>query len=174
MLSARVRHADGSFSPEFDHLLLRVALEESWIADVGFGDSSLDPVPIRPSTVQLDNAPQFAVLPANGGWELVRRQSDGCYVPDYRFTEVPRALSDFSERCRFHQTSSESHFTQKRVCTKALPNGRLTISGMRLIFTRNDQRQESVLKDEGEFRERLRQHFGIEFAGEVDWRKLTT
>src|SRR5215469_613232 len=174
MLSARVRSADGSFSREFDHMLLKVALEEeSYIADVGFGDSSLDPVRIEATNVHLDARPDFAVVAANGGWELVRRQSDGSYVPDYCFTETRRQLSDFLERCLFHQTSPESHFTQNRVCTKALPNGRLTISGMRRIETRDGIRRESALKSQEDLRTCLSKQFGIEFADDIDWSRLT-
>jgi len=173
MLSARVRSADGSFSREFDHMLLKVALEEeSYIADVGFGDSSLDPVRIEATNVHLDARPDFAVVAANGGWELVRRQSDGSYVPDYCFTETRRQLSDFLERCLFHQTSPESHFTQNRVCTKALPNGRLTISGMRRIETRDGIRRESALKSQEDLRTCLSKQFGIEFADDIDWSRL--
>ena len=173
MLSARVRSADGSFSREFDHMLLKVALEEeSYVADVGFGDSSLDPVRIEATNVHLDARPDFAVVTANGGWELVRRQSDGSYVPDYCFTETRRQLSDFSEMCLFHQTSPESHFTQNRVCTKALPNGRLTISGMRRIETRDGIRRESALKSQEDLRTCLSKQFGIEFADDIDWSRL--
>ncbi len=46
MLSAQVRSADGSFGPDFDHMLLRVTLDEPWVADVGFGDSFVDPLPL--------------------------------------------------------------------------------------------------------------------------------
>lgn len=173
MLSARVRSADGRFSREFDHMLLKVALEEeSSIADVGFGDSSLDPVRIEATNVHIDPRPDFAVVAANGAWELVRRQSDGSYVPDYCFTETRRQLSDFSQMCLFHQTSPESHFTQNRVCTKALPNGRLTISGMRLIETRDGIRRESPLKSKENLRTCLSQQFGIELADDIDWSRL--
>lgn len=172
MLSARVRSADGSFSKEFDHMLLKVDPEESWVADVGFGDSSLDPVPMRPLSKQLDDLPQFAALPTNDAWDLVRRQSDGTYLPEYRFTELPRRLSDFADMCRYHQTSPDSHFTQKRVCTKALPNGRLTISGMRLIETRDGVRHERVLNGKEELRACLSKQFGIEFADDIDWSRL--
>jgi len=173
MLSARVRKPDGSFSREFDHMLLKVALEEeSSIADVGFGDSSLDPVRIEATNAHLDHRPDFAVVAANGAWELVRRQSDGSYVPDYRFTATRRQLSDFAEMCLFHQTSPESHFTQNRVCTKALPDGRLTISGMRLIETRNGIRRESALKSKENLRTCLSKQFGIEFADHIDWSRL--
>ena len=30
--------------PEFDHLTLRVDLEEPWLADVGFGEGFLEPL----------------------------------------------------------------------------------------------------------------------------------
>ena len=171
MLSARVRSADGRFSQEFDHMLLKLMLEESWIADVGFGDSSLDPVPMRPADAEA-GAPQFAVMPANGPWDLVRRQSNSSYLPEYRFTEVPRRLSDFAEMCHYHQTSPDSHFTQNRVCTKALPNGRITISGMRLIETRDGVRRESALNGKEALQSRLSQQFGITFADDIDWSRL--
>ena len=173
MLSARVRSADGRFSREFDHMLLKVAMEEgSSIADVGFGDSSLDPVRIEATNAHLDPRPEFAVVAANGAWELVRRQSDGSYLPDYCFTETRRQLTDFSEMCLFHQTSPDSHFTQNRVCTKALPNGRLTISGMRRIETRDGIRRESALKSKENLRTCLSKQFGIEFADDIDWSRL--
>jgi N-hydroxyarylamine O-acetyltransferase len=172
MLSARVHRADGSFSREFDHMLLKVMLEESSIADVGFGDSSLDPVPMRAASAAQGELPAFAVQPSNGVWDLVRRQQGSSYVPDYRFMEVPRQLGDFSEMCLFHQTSPESHFTQKRVCTKALPDGRMTISGMRLIETRDGIRHESALNSKGELQSCLSKEFGIELADDIDWSRL--
>src|SRR5262245_26488069 len=42
-LSARVFNAE-ELGPDYDHMLLLVRLEERWIADVGFGDSFLDPL----------------------------------------------------------------------------------------------------------------------------------
>jgi len=39
LLSARVARPQGGEGPEFDHLTLRVDLEEPWLADVGFGES---------------------------------------------------------------------------------------------------------------------------------------
>ena len=169
MLSARVRSADGGFSREFDHMLLRVALEDPRIADVGFGDSSLDPVPMPPTAL---GDGEFKILPKNECWDLVKRQNDGAYLPEYRFTETPRQLSDFEEMCHFHQTSPESHFTRKSVCTKALPNGRVTISGMRLIETRDGGRRESALNSKEELRSCLATQFGINLADDVDWSRL--
>lgn len=174
MLSARVSR-DGSFSPEFDHMLLKASLEEPWLADVGFGDSFVDPLPLRSEAAETtQHKPQFGVRSLNGEWDLIRRDSNDSPVSLYRFTEGARQLSDFADMCHFHQTSPESHFTRNHVCTKALPNGRITVSGLRLIVTHDGVREESVLKDRDELRECLREHLEIELPTEVDWTRLTT
>ena len=43
MLSAEVANAEGGFSPPFAHMTLLVTLECRWLADVGFGDSFVEP-----------------------------------------------------------------------------------------------------------------------------------
>jgi N-hydroxyarylamine O-acetyltransferase len=62
----------------------------------------------------------------------------------------------------YHQTSPESHFTQNRICSRATPDGRITLSGMKLIATVNGQREERVLTSEDERVSVLREQFGIE------------
>ena len=172
MLSARVGRADGSFSPEFDHMLLQVSLEEPWIADVGFGDSSLDPVPMRHWPAQSYASPKYWTRPSEEAWELVRHKGSAI-APEYRFTEAPRRMSDFAQMCHFHQTSPESHFTQNQVCSRALPNGRITISGMRLIETRDGERRESLLENEEQLQKCLAERFGIELGHDTDWSRLS-
>ena len=63
--------------------------------------------------------------------------------------------------CNYHQTSPESHFTQKRVCSKAVENGRITLSDLKIIKTEKGIRTETELKDESEFLESLKKYFGI-------------
>jgi len=41
-----VYRADGSLSPEFDHMLLKVMLDQPYIADVGFGECFAEPLPL--------------------------------------------------------------------------------------------------------------------------------
>src|SRR6202158_5732396 len=48
LLSCRVARQDGSYGPEFDHLTLRVDIDEPWLADVGFGECFLEP--LRPAS----------------------------------------------------------------------------------------------------------------------------
>lgn len=159
LLSARVARADGSESPEFDHLILRVDLEEPWLADVGFGDSFVEPLKLEPEIEQ----PQFGI-----GYRLKRfaldwifeSEVDHSWKKQYTFTLQPRELSEFAEMCRYHQTSPQSTFTQKRVCSLATREGRITIAGSKLIQTRNGIREERELND-GERTRYLKDGFGI-------------
>src|SRR5882724_471677 len=47
LLSARAPKKDGSPGPEFDHLTLRVDLDQPWLVDVGFGECFLEPSLLR-------------------------------------------------------------------------------------------------------------------------------
>lgn len=62
----------------------------------------------------------------------------------------------------FQQTSPHSHFTQHRVCSRATPEGRITLRDTKLIKTVYAERTEEALAGENAFREALRLHFGIE------------
>lgn len=76
----------------------------------------------------------------------------------------PHRLADFAGMCRYHQTSPESHFTQNRICSRATPEGRVTLSDMRLIITTSGQRLEMMLKDQEEYARALWEHFGIDLT----------
>jgi N-hydroxyarylamine O-acetyltransferase len=165
MLSACVRREDGGFGPEFDHMLLKVELPEPWLADVGFGESFVDPLPLQAGAQEQENGHLFGVVPENGGWELYRRNSDGTQIPLYRFSDAPHQLSEYADMCLYHQTSPESSFTRRRICTRALPDGRVTLAGMRLIVTRKGSREETLLESEEDLRNCLREQFGVEVCG---------
>ena len=111
LLSARVAGPNG-LSPEFDHMLILVEHDERWIADVGFGDSFLEPLQI--TTDPHDDADGYSLVEDAGTWTM-RRRRDGIVESQYVFTTIPHPLSDFEPRCRFQQTSPESHFTQKTI-----------------------------------------------------------
>jgi N-hydroxyarylamine O-acetyltransferase len=173
MLSGCVRRDDGGFGPEFDHMLLKVELPDPWLADVGFGESFVDPLPLRAGAEEAEKGQLFGVTPENGGWELHRRDSDGTQVPLYRFSDVAHQLSEYVPMCEYHQNSPESSFTRRRICTMAKPDGRITLVGMRLIETKGDIRKEANLSGEQELKACLREHFGVQFEPNTAWSKLT-
>lgn len=160
MLSAEVAKASGGFSQPFDHMALMVEFEELWLADVGFGDSFLEPLKINTSSEQIQGDERFRII-AQDQYLVVHRQYEREWKPEYRFTLQPYNYSDFEEMCRFHQTSPQSHFTQKRVCSIATKVGRITLSDMRFIVTRNGMREERTVNGSEEYEELLRNQFGI-------------
>lgn len=135
MLSARVMSADGNFGPEFDHMALLV--NDEWIADVGFGESSLVPL-------NLDGTPEGGYRVIDGQYQVLR---DGDWVTEYLFTMTPRELAEFAPMCDFQQTSPLSPFTKKRVITVAREDGRITLTAEKLIETRNGLRRETAVED---------------------------
>jgi len=160
LLSARVAREKGGEGPEFDHLTLRVDLDEPWLADVGFGESFLEPLRLEAESEQADPAGRFRLLHLGERLQLERRVEER-WKRQYSFTLQPRRLEEFAAMCHYHQTSPNSSFTQGRICTRATPEGRITISGMKLIITRNGKRDEQMLASEQELMAVLRQHFGI-------------
>jgi N-hydroxyarylamine O-acetyltransferase len=63
--------------------------------------------------------------------------------------------------CEYHQTSPESTFTRKRVCTKATRDGRITLADQKLIVTRNGKKEVQPLGSEEEWRAALKENFEI-------------
>jgi N-hydroxyarylamine O-acetyltransferase len=161
MLSAGVARRDGSFGPEFDHMALLVRLEERWLADVGFGDSFVEPLLLDERAEQRQGARAFRIEEDGGRLLLLRRDGGGDWEPQYRFGLEPHAFEDYAEMCRFHQTSPESHFTRGRVCSRLTPEGRVTLSGSRLITTTGGERVERELSGDDERDAALLEHFGI-------------
>lgn len=169
MLSARVADGGagrgGEFSPEFDHMALLVSLDERWLVDVGFGDTFREPLRIDDAAVQEQAGGDYRVEQGDGHLVLHERKHDDGWRPQYRFSLDPHEYADYAARCRYHQNSPDSHFTQRRVCTRATPNGRLTLSEMRFISTTlAGARQERMLQDEDEVAAILQEEFGIVMA----------
>jgi len=163
MVSARV-YDEPDPGPEFDHMAIIVELNnEQWLADVGFGDSFLEPLKLEPELEQSQYGRIYKIQKLDDGdYKTVFSSGDGKFMDMYRFSLIPRELNEYVEMCNYHQTSPESHFTQKRVCSLARPKGRITLSGLKLIETKDGVKKETELKDEEEFAEKLRELFGIE------------
>lgn len=164
LLSAGVSRGDGSFGPEFDHLTLLVhqLAGSDWLADVGFGDSFREPLRFE-ADVEQDGADGRAYrLRRDAGPYWILQQFNGKeWESQYRFTLQPHELPDYEEMCHYQQTSPESHFTQKRVCSLATPEGRITLSDMRFITTTHGKRNERILTSQEEYTATLAERFGI-------------
>lgn len=166
MLSAGVITDGGGFGPEFDHMTLLVHLEEDYLVDVGFGDSFQEPLRVNFQGEQRQGGMSYQ-LSADAKREVLvlseqnNLDENSGMRPQYRFTLNPHQLKAYEGMCQYHQTSPQSGFTKKRVCSIASPNGRYTLSDFRLIITENGTKTEKELTSEEEFNEILKKHFNI-------------
>lgn len=163
MLSGEVARPDGGFGIPFDHMTLSVRIGgERWLADVGFGESFVHPLPLARDAAGDEDLFRYRLKQGGGHWLLERCGArESCFTPQYRFTTEPRRLSDFREGCEYHQTSPESHFTRNLVVSRALPDGRVTLTKNRLVLRRGKTRTETLLDSNREWRDVLAQSFGI-------------
>ena len=165
MLSAEVADAEGRFGPELDHMALMVTLEDRWLVDVGFGDSFREPLLLDVQSDQVQGRRAYRIAVDDSHRILMQRDGEETWKAQYRFTVQPRVLADYAAMCDYHQTSPQSHFTQRRICTLATRSGRLTLSEMRLIKTLDTgEREERILESQDEVAAVLREWFGIVLA----------
>jgi N-hydroxyarylamine O-acetyltransferase len=162
MLSARVADSEGSFSADFDHMTLLVKLDQNWLVDVGFGDSFREPLLLEAGLEQEQGTESFRLVYDEPQWTLFRRKRSEDSLPQYQFTLQPYNYADYEERCWYQQTSPESHFTKGRMCSRATPEGRITLSEMRFITTSlSGERDERTLDTTEEYTFFLKEQFGI-------------
>ena len=163
-LSAGVLNDDGSFGPAFDHMVLLVELEDRWLADVGFGDSFREPLLLDIRDHQVRDGRVYRVV-HDGRQGTMLSHRDKTSVPHgYQFDFDARTFDDYADMCQYHQISPDSPFTRKRLCSRATPAGRITLSGTRLIITEHGRRQERELSED-EWRRALKEHFGVDLHG---------
>jgi N-hydroxyarylamine O-acetyltransferase len=162
LMAASVAKAEGGYGPAAAHACIRVALDPPLLMEVGFGDSTMRPMILRPDVVQHDGRAAYRLLRSGDVWELQHQAgADGLWRDGYRFTEEAWSLGDFQAMCDYQQTSPESNFTKRTICSKATETGRVTLTGDRLILTEGDRRRETPLGDELRFEICLWKIFGI-------------
>ncbi len=155
LLSARV-HTPAGLTHPFNHLALRVDLDERYLVDVGFGAHSRYPLRLDWPEPQADPGGEFLLVDAGDGDVDVLMNGE----PQYRVEARSRALADFTPNCWWQQTSPDSHFIKGPTCSRPTAEGRITLAGNRLIRTAGDTRSETELSDQDALAA-YREHFGI-------------
>ncbi len=169
LVSARVFSGDAGFGPEFDHLAILVTIgDREYLADVGFGAFTSEPLEMTPDLEQSDATGIFKIVGGDGSIDVCKLEN-GDWTPEYRFSTDGRELEEFNAMCEFHQTSPDSHFTRRRICSMMTEIGRKTISGDRLITTVDGNRTEVVIETDAELEILLDREFGIvKFEGDIE------
>lgn len=156
--AAQVFHADGTPGPPLDHTAIVVTLDgEDWLVDVGFGRFARYPLRLSAVDAQPDPEGEFLLLDAPHGDIDVLLDGE----PQYRVERRARPLADFVPMAWWQTTSPESHFTRSLTCSRPTSQGRVTLSGDRLIETVDGVRNEVVLPSPEAVRLAYRVYFGM-------------
>lgn len=166
-LSARVYGAiTDTYGPEFDHLALLIGAEgREYLVDVGFGAFIQQPLALELGLLQEDPTGTYVI-------EALEQERFGVFYynndkkeAQYSFDLTPRTLVDFEGMCHYHQTSPNSHFTQKRLISKRLPTGgRVSLVDEQLKITQKNGTKEVTDLDEAAFEAALKQYFQLELS----------
>lgn len=167
-VAGRVRNRfTGRYGPPLDHMVIYVQLDgKQFLCDVGFGESFLEPLELKPETEYIQDGGIFWLGLKGEIWVLERRAVPSkAGRPLYQFTLEEKKLEDFADMCLYHQTSPDSIFTCKSFCSLHREGGgRLTYMGWCLISTEGKGRTETVLQS-AEIPAVLREKFRIELSG---------
>ena len=146
MVSARVYTSKKDYTPEFDHMAIVASIKDAtYLVDVGFGEFAFTPLKIELNKETTDPRGVFRVERFDEDYKLVTKtNAEGTFIPEYIFSEKERQPEEFYDRCYYHQTSPESHFTQNRICSLPTREGRITLAGNILKITENGTVKESI------------------------------
>ena len=164
-LNARVFNREGEPGIDFDHLTLLVSIPGRpgrWLADVGFGDSFMEPMNFEDGGDQAQGLRAYKLEPSSGGYVLWQRNYDKSWRREYIFDMQPRSFPrDYEAACLYHQTSPQSHFTRNSMISLAKPDGRVSLEEHEWTITKNGEKSRHPVANAQEYNTLLKEHFGV-------------
>jgi N-hydroxyarylamine O-acetyltransferase len=160
-ISVRVLH-HGKYAPEYDHLAVVVSIDGTdYLTDVGFGEFAFAPLQLDTTAPQHDERGIFRIDRYKEIYYRVNKQEKEVWQPVYIFENKHREYQEFEAMCQYHQTSPDSHFTQKRMITLPTDGGRITLTDDLLTISRKQEMtQEKPVNSKEEFNTLLFTYFG--------------
>lgn len=161
LISARVSKG-GNPGPEFDHAAIIVTIgDKEYLADVGFGDFTAEPLRFVVDFEQKDATGMFVIRRFDDQYFEVAKRDGETWKSEYIFKDIARDLGEFADMCEFQQYSPESHFTKGKLCSIMTENGRKTLTDGKFIVTANGTKRETAVCDDYDFDKVLADEFGI-------------
>lgn len=164
LIAARVFQKADQYSPLYDHLAILVQLEDQqYLVDAGFGKFTLLPLPIIFKENIIDPLGTFKMEEYKNEFIKVSSLKNDNWTPEYIFSTEPRELLEFAERCHFHQTNEQSHFTRKKMISQLTSTGRITLHEDKLVETFHGEQKTYVIDSNEQFNKLLYQYFRESF-----------
>lgn len=173
-VAAAVMRAERGAVSEANHLALLVRMpgsEDTWLADVGFGGSLLEP--IRLEAAEYRQTPfRLGLRALDGGhWQFFEDAGDGEFRYDFR--AEPASEDALAGRCALLQTDPDSSFVQNLVAQIRTPDAHTTLRGR--VLSRRDPAGETttILGSPDQLLQVLAGTFGLDEPAVADcWPKI--
>ncbi|MGV3554296.1 MAG: arylamine N-acetyltransferase family protein [Croceibacterium sp.] len=143
------------------HLALLVRLDgRDWLADVGFGSSLIEPIPL--AEARHDHRPFEVGLSQtdDGHWRFSEYASVEPFSFDFRAAPADEAL--LAEKCRWQASAAESNFVLNFVAQKRAGDRHIALRGKVLSERSPQGESRRELKDADDLAAVLTDTFGIE------------
>jgi N-hydroxyarylamine O-acetyltransferase len=125
LLAGSVNRAALGAAAEGNHLVLLVELERPYVADVGFGNGFLEPLPLAPGSYRQGFL-TYQLAREGERWHFQNHAHGG---PGFDLTLAPHRLGDFAAQCHALQTAPTSGFVRTTVCQRFTPEGIIALRG---------------------------------------------
>lgn len=163
-LSGQFWNADKqTWNPECSHLALLVQLDERYLFDVGVGDGFLEPLHLKANKVYSDISGTYRFIEASENDSLIlqKENESGEWEKMFKVSLLPRHHNQFEPLLQELQEDESSIFKQKKMCSKATSDGRISLTEEALTITKNGVKTKHPLSTEREWKTLLFEHFGI-------------
>jgi N-hydroxyarylamine O-acetyltransferase len=132
-----------------NHLCLHVALDEPYLADVGFGGSLFEPLPLR--AIERTDTPYRLQLTQveDGYWRFIERTHGDPFSFDFR--TVPADETLLTQKCDYQRADPASPFVQNVVVQRRTHDTHLSLRGRVLSITTAAGIDKTMLNSAAEF-----------------------
>lgn len=169
LLAGTVNRPIQGSSAEGNHLILKVDLDRPYLADVGFGNGFLEPLPLAAGSYQQGYL-TYHLHSHNERWYFQNHAYGGA---GFDFTLQPCQMSDFAARCHWLQTSPESGFVRLTVCHRFTPHGLITLRGAVLRTVTAAGAAEQVVDHLADYDRILQEKFDLRLDDVAElWQKV--
>lgn len=141
-VAAAVGREKRGSNAHINHMALVVRLEQPFLADVGFGNGPLTPVPLKVGSYS-DTRFEFHLTRDGDWWRFHNHRFDGT---TYDFLDSPVTLESFAETNQWMATSPESYFVQNLTCARLTEDGMMRLTnGLLERFTTSAIKEEAAV-----------------------------
>jgi N-hydroxyarylamine O-acetyltransferase len=143
-----------------NHLVLRVDLDRPYIADVGFGDGVLEPIPLMFGGHHCAGY-DFRLEELGDDWLRFHNHDQGG-APYFDFSLAPADPDRLAATCRWLSTSPDSIFTQTALGFRHTPAGIVGLLGRTVRRVQPDSKTTELIESADEFVAVLKLEFGLD------------